>query len=296
MNRRTLAVSLAALLTPPLVAVGAEGDMDMASPSGPPETQAPAPIPAQPQTQTQPQEQRKQAHAQEQIQSAGGYLGVLLGPVPFPLRAQLGPLLPPGQGIMIRDVVPDSPAARAGLKTYDILVGYDEQKLYSPDQLTYLVRADKSDTTITLNVVHNGRPQQTEVTLGEAPQTGENEYGYPQMMPPMHYCHSGSHGKASGNDDSGWESFDSMSLIKLDDGGYKAKIAFLGDDGKLIKKEFDGSRDEIRQQIMHQRDLPRRERQQLLQALGSNDNFMPTPGGFAPGFYGPDWFNWQPGY
>jgi hypothetical protein len=63
-----------------------------------------------------------------------------------------------------------------------------------------------------------------------------------------------------------------------------------------VKQEFTGTRDAIRKQIVEQPDLPAAERYQLLDALSTRDVFFPPPGWFAPGFYMPQWFNWQPGF
>ena len=274
MNARILAILLAAVLAIPVVGIAAEG--------GAP----PAAIP-----QTQPL-------------ATGGYLGVLLGPVPASVRAQLGSLLPPGQGVLIRDVVADSPAAKAGLESYDIIVAYNDQKLFSPDQLTHLVRAEAPDTAVTLNVVHKGTMSQTKATLGQAPAEA-GKYGEPEERMCRHH-HGMRHHHAAPygmmppgqSEERGWEGFDSMSLKKLADGTFKAEIRFLGDDGKLVNKEFTGSRDAIRDQLMSQRDLPRAERFQLLDALNARDRFMlpPPEWGYLPGFYSPQRYNLEPDF
>ena len=235
------------------------------------------------------------AAAPVQAQAAGGYLGVLLGPVPDALRTQLGDVLPAGQGVLIRDVVDGSPAAKAGLKDYDILIGYNDQKLFSAEQITHLVRAESPNQTVTLKLVRNGTAQDTQVMLGEAPAAAES--AYPHEMRPRHGQQLRPYAQSPGAAVDNWESFDSMSLKKLEDGSFKVEIQYLGKDGKLVKQEFTGSRDAIRQQIMEQPDLPPAERNQLLQALSARDVFFPPPPGWmAPGFSMPQWFNWQPGF
>jgi membrane-associated protease RseP (regulator of RpoE activity) len=229
-----------------------------------------------------------------QAQATGGYLGVLLSPVPDALRAQLGGILPSGQGVLVRDVMDDSPAAKAGLKPYDILIGYDDQKLFSAEQLTRLVRADTPDHKVTLRVVRGGTVEDTQVTLGQAQAVAEP--AYPRELRPRHGRPLRPYAPPTGAEVDNWESFDSMSLKKLPDGSFKAEIQYLGEDGKLVKQEFTGTRDAIRQQIVEQPDLPAAERHQLLDALSTRDMFFPPPGWFAPGFYLPQWFNWQPGF
>lgn len=227
---------------------------------------------------------------QVQAPAAGAYLGVLLGPVPDALRAQLGEVLPSGQGVLIREVKNASPADQAGLQAYDVLIGYDDQKLFSAEQLTRLVRADRPDQKITLRVVRGGTVGDVEVALGQAPAA--------ETAPPRKAAKSAQgrqlrpYAPPAAAAADNWESFDSMSLNKLPDGSFKAEIQYLGEDGKLVKQEFSGSRDAIRQQIIDQADLPAAERQQLLDTLNPRDPFFPPPHWFAPGFYLPRGFGW----
>src|SRR5436305_5781017 len=48
-----------------------------------------------------------------------------------------------GQGLMVEDVGKDTPAGKAGIKSHDILMTYDDQKLFSPEQFVKLIHADK---------------------------------------------------------------------------------------------------------------------------------------------------------
>ena len=48
------------------------------------------------------------------------WIGILGGPVTDELRAQID--IPADQGVLVRQVVPDSPADKAGLKAFDILL------------------------------------------------------------------------------------------------------------------------------------------------------------------------------
>ncbi len=228
---------------------------------------------------------------QVQAPVAGAYLGVLLSPVPDALRAQLGDTLPSGQGVLIRDVTDGSPAAQAGLKAYDILIGYDDQKLFSAEQLTRLVRADNPDQKITLRIVRGGTVGDTEVALGQAPAAASMSSRKATRSP--HRRQLRPYAPLAAAETDNWESFDSLSLNKLPDGSFKAEVQYLDQDGKRMKQEFTGSRNAIRQQIMEQADLPAVERQQLLDALSARDfMLLPPPQWFAPGVYLPRGFNW----
>jgi membrane-associated protease RseP (regulator of RpoE activity) len=228
-----------------------------------------------------------------QVQTTGGYLGVLLGPVSEAVRAQLGNVLPSGEGVMVREVVHDSPAAKAGLKEYDILMNYGDQRLYSAEQLSRLVKAESPNTSVTLRLVRGGAVQDVRATLGQAPAMSES--AYPETGTPFHWHHPGFYAMPSGPVAGNWDSFDSLSLKKLKDGNFKAEIQFLGKDGKLVKRSFSGKRDAIREQVMEQKDLPPPERNQLLSALSARDTYFPPAGGWSiPG--PPPWFNWPPGH
>lgn len=232
-----------------------------------------------------------------QVQATGGYLGVVPGPVPEALRTQLGSVLPPGQGVLVREVADDSPAALAGLRTYDILLSYNDQKLFSADQLRQLVLAESPQTTVTLRVVRAGTTNDVKVTLAGTQTSAQADYasmGIPWM--PTHRHHLRPHPPLPGAPADNWESFDSLSLQKLQDGRFKAEIQFLGTDGKLVRQEFTGSRDEIRAQVMKEKDLPPIERNQLLEALSARDDIFMPGDWYAPRFYLPPWLDWPPSY
>ena len=235
------------------------------------------------------------APATAQVQPQSGYLGVVLAPVPEALRTQLGDQVPPGQGVLIRDVADDSPAAKAGLKAYDILLRYDDQKLFSADQLRQLVQSEGPDKTVTLQLVRGGQPNEVRVTLGQPEAAPEPMYAPWMMLPHGHRSHPMQLSEDSAT--TNWESFDSLSLKKLEDGRFKAEIQYLTAGGGVVKHEFTGTREEIREQILRQKDLPPLERQQLLDAVASRDQAFPFGERFAEHFFAPPrWFNWQPDF
>ncbi|MCS6777406.1 MAG: trypsin-like peptidase domain-containing protein [Chloroherpetonaceae bacterium] len=55
------------------------------------------------------------------------WLGIEFGPVPDPMARQLG--LPDGQGVLVRRTLDNSPAARAGLRSGDILIAIDGKEI-----------------------------------------------------------------------------------------------------------------------------------------------------------------------
>jgi membrane-associated protease RseP (regulator of RpoE activity) len=233
---------------------------------------------------------------QTQAPVTRGYLGVTIDRLPEPVRAQLPETIPREQGLLVEQVMQDSPAARAGLQPFDILLQYNDQKLFSPEQLTRLVGSDSGGQPVKLTVVRGGKVSTLDVTLGESsPPQAMNRLSAIPHYPAVGPAQQGQevNGKV-------WESFDSLSLDKVGDDKYKAVIGYLADDGTHKRLEFQGSRDEIRQKILAQKNLPATERNQLLDALTARDEvvFPFDVGAFGPLEHemlaAPSWWGWNP--
>ena len=215
-----------------------------------------------------------------------GYLGVTINRLPDPVRAQLPDTIPQEQGLLVDQVMEDSPAEKAGLQPFDILLQYNDQKLFSPEQLSRLVGSDTGRQPVKLTIVRGGKVSTLDVTIGEARLPESAQRSGPEMHP-LHRYHQRQYGgpgpQALQGNEKVWESFDSLSLDKLNGDKYKAEIGYLAKDGTHKRLEFQGTRDEIRQQIQAQKDLPATERDQLLDALTSRDVAFPFGNlGFAP--------------
>ena len=96
-----------------------------------------------------------------------GYLGVGIQPVNSDYAAALG--LPKNQGEIIGTVEPGGPAARAGLKPYDVVTRVNGQAV-SPDQtLSYLVSNIVPGTVARLDIIRENKPTTVSVTVGTRP-------------------------------------------------------------------------------------------------------------------------------
>ena len=82
------------------------------------------------------------------------FLGVETSEVPTVVAEQLG--LPKGFGLVVDYVVPDGPAALAGVQANDILKMFNDQILTEPDQLAKLVRSNAEGASVTLTVLRKG--------------------------------------------------------------------------------------------------------------------------------------------
>jgi hypothetical protein len=93
------------------------------------------------------------------------FLGVMTSPVQPALGAQLG--LADGFGLLVDEVVADSPAAKAGLQRHDVLKLLNDQQLVDPNQLAALVRAAGKNAEVTLTFVRGGKEQKVSAQIGE---------------------------------------------------------------------------------------------------------------------------------
>jgi hypothetical protein len=125
-----------------------------------PQPAPPAP-PAPPSAVTQPPDMPNDKRPRVPVT----YLGVETSEVPRVLCEQLG--LARGFGLVVDYVVPDGPAAAAGVKESDILKMLNDQILTDPDQLGKLVRSYPEGTNVTLTVLRKGTETKIPVRLGK---------------------------------------------------------------------------------------------------------------------------------
>jgi serine protease Do len=97
-----------------------------------------------------------------------GYMGIYMGPVNENIASIYG--LDKARGVIISDVVEDSPAEKAGLKTDDIVLKIDGQKVNGPNMLAARVASKRPGDNVTLTILRDGKQQTITVTLGEMPE------------------------------------------------------------------------------------------------------------------------------
>ena len=89
-------------------------------------------------------------------------LGLALAPPRAARRMRAAVGLPERDGLLVRGVVEDSPAGRAGLERGDLLVGIDHQPLTSVDEL---FDALETNASLTLTVLRGTDERDVDVTL-----------------------------------------------------------------------------------------------------------------------------------
>ncbi len=83
-----------------------------------------------------------------------GFLGVRLYPIDERIRQAIG--FEPTNGSLVIDVVPDSPAARAGLQSRDVIMEFNSKPVQSPTQLITMVKRTPVGQEVPLKVWRSG--------------------------------------------------------------------------------------------------------------------------------------------
>lgn len=94
-----------------------------------------------------------------------GSIGVGLTNLTSTLQSALG--LGPNRGALVQDVTLDTPAARAGLRTYDVVVGVDGRPVGSDEELIRYIASQAPGTAVTLRVWREGGQRDVHVRLAQ---------------------------------------------------------------------------------------------------------------------------------
>jgi serine protease Do len=100
-----------------------------------------------------------------------GWLGVSIQPLTTELARSFG--AKDTKGVLISDVVPDSPAGKAGLKPGDILLEFEGKKTEAPADLQRAVGLASPGTDVKMKVWREGNEKTVDVKIGEAPDERE---------------------------------------------------------------------------------------------------------------------------
>jgi serine protease Do len=100
-----------------------------------------------------------------------GWLGVSIQDLTPDLQEQFD--APDQRGVLVSDVVEDSPAEAGGLKRGDIIRQYDSYEVKDSRHLRSLVAETPPDTSVTIQVLRDGDEQQVKVRIAEMPKDVE---------------------------------------------------------------------------------------------------------------------------
>ncbi len=110
-----------------------------------------------------------------------GYLGL----TPQDIDQDLDKALKLGTttGVLISEVVPGSPADKAGIKAGDMIVAFNGAKIQDSNQFRGLVAQAAPGSTVTVTVLHDGHQTDLRVTLAERPAEPGGQAAPPQESP-----------------------------------------------------------------------------------------------------------------
>ena len=103
----------------------------------------------------------------EQLKTKGkverGFLGVYIQDLTPAIARELG--LNITEGALITEIIPHSPAAKAGLKVKDVIIAYNNKKVKSASELKTYILLTKPGSVITLTVIRNGKVKKIKVKI-----------------------------------------------------------------------------------------------------------------------------------
>lgn len=98
-----------------------------------------------------------------------GWLGVSIQPVTPELAKAMQ--LPKEEGALVAQVLPDSPAQKAGLQAGDVIVEYDGHAIAKAEDLPRLVAGTPVEQTATMKVLRDGKPLTVTARIAEMPES-----------------------------------------------------------------------------------------------------------------------------
>ncbi len=105
----------------------------------------------------------------EQLKTNGsvsrGWLGVSPQKVDKDLAEALG--LSSTEGVLIGEVIPNTPADNAGLKAGDVIVKFGDKKIKNVKQFRFLIAENSPNTPVNMEIIRDGKKKKIKVILGD---------------------------------------------------------------------------------------------------------------------------------
>lgn len=180
--------------------------------------------------------------------NTAAYMGTRVDLLPENLAAQLPEDVLVGQGIMVTGFTKDSPAEKAGVQTYDILLTYDRHALMHPQKFIDLIRNDQVGREVKLTLVRKGKIISIPVTLtSQQYELDEDQLDYQYNLQVMGY--------------------DGMRINQLSKNHFKAVIRYLDPENVVRRKTFTGEYKKILYDIQMTPDLSKIAKHDLSKAI-----------------------------
>jgi serine protease Do len=166
------------------------------------------------------------------------FIGVQMGPLDRRMAAKLG--VSDRKGVLVSDVVPDSPAAAAGVQPLDVITGFDGQPIEGPRALQEVVERSEVGRPHSMTVLRDGKPLTLEVSVKPLP--GDLAQAGPARPEPAEAAAETFYSEAFGIEvrdkgsvaEDAYADFDGVLVDRVDGDGVAAE-AGLGP-GMLIRK------------------------------------------------------------
>ena len=95
------------------------------------------------------------------------FIGVQMGPLDRRMADKLG--VRDRRGVLVSDVVPQSPAAAAGVQPLDVITGFDGRDIEGPRDLQQVVERSEIGRQHSLRVLRDGKPLTLEIAVRPLP-------------------------------------------------------------------------------------------------------------------------------
>jgi serine protease Do len=99
-----------------------------------------------------------------------GWLGVYVQEINHALKEAMD--LKSEEGVLVRDVVEDSPAEKAGIEREDVILAFGGKKVLDTEQLIQMVKKNSPGDEVEMLIVRDGKEKTVSTIIGESP---ENE-------------------------------------------------------------------------------------------------------------------------
>lgn len=114
-----------------------------------------------------------------------GWLGVSIQPVTPELARQFG--IKEEKGVLVGDVVEESPAERAGLRRGDVITEFDGREVNDPSHLRIMAANTPPDRTVIIKLLRDGKPSSLSITIAEFPSDMQKVSGhYENLLKGLH--------------------------------------------------------------------------------------------------------------
>ncbi|MEX0686460.1 MAG: DegQ family serine endoprotease [Balneolales bacterium] len=100
-----------------------------------------------------------------------GFIGISFEPVSENIARAFG--LERTRGILVNDIVPDSPAEEAGMQSGDVIIEVNGETIREPREFQFEIANMKPGDEVSLTIIRNGEEESVDITLTQRPQDDE---------------------------------------------------------------------------------------------------------------------------